>query len=220
MLNLFLINITFRRYYVDKVLNGTKFYGRILDIGGKKNNKRGNFRPPLHDIDQWEFLNIDATTNPDYCCSAEDIPLKDGFFDFIVMTEVAEHLYEPHKVINECSRLLKPQGKLVMTMPFLYPIHADPFDYQRWTPEKIKLELARSGFCNINVMPMGSVFAVIYDLIYFSLGPASSNRNSLINRLILKFIVKPSSVIFYILDNLYLDKSQFITTGFYVLAIK
>ena len=33
--------ITFRRYYLDKVLLDTKFYGKILDVGGKKDNEKG-----------------------------------------------------------------------------------------------------------------------------------------------------------------------------------
>jgi len=109
--------ITFRRHYLDKFLSGTRFYGRVLDIGGKKENKRGQFRPPLDKVENWEYLNIDETTNPDYFCSAESIPVKDETFDMVLMTEVLEHLEHPELVLAEAHRVLKKKGVLVATMP-------------------------------------------------------------------------------------------------------
>jgi SAM-dependent methyltransferase len=165
--------ITFRRHYLDKSLSSTTFKGKVLDIGGKKDNKRGSFRPPLNKVDSWEYLNTDDSTNPDYCCSAEDIPIDNEKFDIVLMAEVLEHLENPSKVLQEAYRITKFSGKIIATMPFLYPIHADPYDYQRWTPERIKLEFEKVGFTIEKIVPMGSVFAVIYDLLYVSLGMAS-----------------------------------------------
>ena len=138
--------LTFRRHYLDSVLFNANFKGSVLDIGGKKNNKRGNFRPPLDKVDSWKYLNNDASTNPDYCCSAEDIPIDSEQFDIVLIAEVLEHLENPSKVLQEAYRITKKSGKIIATMPFLYPIHADPYDYQRWTPEKIKLEFEKVGF--------------------------------------------------------------------------
>jgi len=42
-----MINNSFRRYYLDQFLLGTEFYGNVLDLGGKKEQKRGGFHPPL-----------------------------------------------------------------------------------------------------------------------------------------------------------------------------
>ena len=52
-------------------------------------------------------------------------------------------------------------------MPFLYPIHADPDDYQRWTDVKIKKVLKDYGFTSIKVTAMGGGLAVIFDLIRY-----------------------------------------------------
>ena len=128
--------ITFRRYYLDKVLSDIKFYGKVLDVGGKKENKRGTFRPPLDKIESWEYLNIDESTNPDYLCSADNIPVDDNTFDIVMLAEVIEHLENPIAVLNECYRVLKKDGKIVVTIPFLNALHADPYDFQRWTDVK------------------------------------------------------------------------------------
>ena len=212
--------ITFRRYYLDRLLLNQKYFGKVLDIGGKKDNKRGKFKPPLNDIKSWEYLNIDINTNPDYCCSADNIPVKDNTFDIIVMTEVMEHLERPTPVIKECYRVLKNSGKLIATMPFMYALHADPCDFQRWTNTKIRLELEKAGFTNIKIEPMGSLFAVIYDFLHVSLNMASKNKNAFKNKIIRKFIMPVLAKLFLWLDNKYMYKSKIITTGYYIEATK
>jgi len=212
--------LTLRRYYLDKKLLNASFIGKVLDIGGKKKNKRGKFRPPLDKVELWEYLNIDKTTDPDYCCSADNVPVPDNTFDVILLTEVIEHLQMPEQVLSESFRILKPGGKIIATIPFLYPIHADPYDFQRWTPEKIQMEFTKVGFKEINITSMGSLFAVIYDLLYVATGNASRNRNSLKIKLLRKVVMPFLAKIFMFLDKRYEYKGKWITTGFYVEAKK
>jgi len=212
--------ITFRRHYLDLMLMNHIFYGKVLDVGGKKSDKRGGFRPPLNAVESWEYLNTDASTDPDYCCSAEKIPVDEKKFDLILMAEVLEHLENPSQVLDEACRVLKPSGQIVATMPFLYPIHADPYDYQRWTPERIKLEFEKAGFTILKIDPMGSFFAVIYDLLFVSLGMASKNRRALKNRVINKFIMPIIAWTFMRLDKIYMYKAKRITTGYFIEAIR
>ena len=212
--------ITFRRYYLDAILSKVIFKGAVLDIGGKKDNKRGSFRPPLDKVVSWEYLNTDASTNPDYCCSAENIPIDNDKFDFVLMAEVLEHLENPSKVLQDAYRITKFSGKIIASMPFLYPIHADPNDYQRWTPERIKLEFEKVGFTIEKITPMGSLFAVIYDLLYVSLGMASKNRRALKIRIIRKFLMPLLAILFLPLDKYYDYKSKRITTGYFIVGIK
>lgn len=202
--------ITFRRYYLDKVLSDIKFYGKVLDVGGKKENKRGTFRPPLDKIESWEYLNIDESTNPDYLCSADNIPVDDNTFDIVMLAEVIEHLENPIAVLNECYRVLKKDGKIVVTIPFLNALHADPYDFQRWTDVKIENVFNKSGFKLINIKPMGGKVAVIYDLLNFSQTPTSFNTR------ILRKILKVISPIFKILDK----PNRFVTTGYFIEAKK
>ncbi len=210
--------ITFRRHHIDHFLINTKFYGKVLDVGGKKENKRGKFKPPIKSVESWEYLNIDKSTNPDYLCSADDIPTKNNTFDIILLTEVLEHLQNPIKVLKECKRVLKKDGKLIITMPFLYPKHADPEDYQRWTDYKLEKELKNLGFNYIAISPMGGMFAVIYDILYVSLGMASKNRSSFRNRAIRKFFMPILAKIFLWLDKKYEYKNRTITTGYHIEA--
>ena len=212
--------ITARRYYLDKALSEASFNGKVLDVGGKKDNKRGTFRPPLDKVKSWEYLNIDESTNPDYLCSADNIPVADSSFDVILLCEVLEHLEKPEDVLKECYRVLKKDGIIIITMPFLFPIHADPYDFQRWTSFKLDKEVTTIGFKNIVIIPMGSFFAVIYDLLYVAFGMASKNRSSFRNKLINYKILPFLGNFFIFLDSKYIYKSKIITTGYYIEASK
>lgn len=210
--------ITFRRYHLDLVMGKTEFYGRVLDVGGKKENRRGSFLPPLDQVDTWEYLNLDPQTHPDYLCSAESIPVADETFDIVVLAEVLEHLQNPERVLIEIYRVLKRGGIIVATMPFLFPVHADPYDFQRWTPAKLKIEFERPGFIIKQVECMGGVFAVIHDLLYCAMNNAQQNKTPFSIRL-LKKVFSYLKGLFQVLDT-YIGKSEIISTGYCVRAYK
>ncbi len=138
--------------------------GNVLDIGGTKNAKAGYF-----DIDRVSnkvsYLNIDPNTKPDYLCSAENIPIRENKFDTVILCEVLEHLENPVSAVHEAFRVLKPDGNIIITMPFLFKLHAEPNDYQRWTEYKLKKTLMEAGFSNIEIKRLGGFWSVLADLI-------------------------------------------------------
>lgn len=48
---------------------------------------------------------------------SKTIPFKDREFDFVFSIFVIEHVTEPHIFLNECYRILKPGGKLIILCP-------------------------------------------------------------------------------------------------------
>ncbi len=211
---------TQRRHLLDDFLNSEIpfMYGDILDIGGKKADKRGQFRPPLHKVSSWLYVNIDQSTKPDFCCSAESIPLPDESIDGFLLCEVLEHLENPEAVIKEIYRLLKPGGRGWITMPFLYQVHADPHDYQRWTNTKLDKVLREVGFSQIKIYPMGGVLAVIHDLWYSTLC-RSTKRGSFLNKVGF-YLWRYTSTWFRRLDKNFEYTQDYITTGWKLVATK
>ncbi len=61
------------------------------------------------------------------------VPLRDNSVDFIICEELVEHVPEAGRLIAEVHRMLKPGGHAYFAVPFLYPYHASPHDYTRWT---------------------------------------------------------------------------------------
>lgn len=157
-----------RRYFVDKFLfENIQIFpdsSKIIDIGGYQNKQRGFFSINKYNIDV-KTANIDNNTNPDILCDATNIPVADNTFDGAVITEVLEHVSNPEKMLEEARRIIKPGGQVLITVPFLYPQHADPYDYGRYTEsywrqlaDRLKFEIAKLEY-------QGNIYAVIADLI-------------------------------------------------------
>ena len=47
----------------------------------------------------------------------EHLPYKDNFFDFIICSEVIEHVSRPDLVVSEFNRVLKKNGRVLITTP-------------------------------------------------------------------------------------------------------
>jgi len=45
------------------------------------------------------------------------LPYKDNSFDYVILMEVIEHIYNPYFVISEISRILRKGGRLILSTP-------------------------------------------------------------------------------------------------------
>jgi SAM-dependent methyltransferase len=92
-----------------------------------------------------------------------DLPFGDNAFDSILALEVLEHVPNLRVAAAELYRVLKPSGLCLVSIPFLFRIHGDPYDYQRLTRSGLT-ELFSFGFYT-QVFSFGSRLHVISDLI-------------------------------------------------------
>ena len=162
------LSYSVRRYYVDKFFfeNINLFHkgAHVLDIGGKKKNKRGFFDVNNFNLNV-KYANIDKITEPDYICDASNIPVSANKFDGIILSEVLEHIEYPINVLKEVFRVLKPGGGLLICTPFLFHVHADPYDYARYTDYWYKKKLSEIGFNNILIKEQGHIFSLAGSLL-------------------------------------------------------
>ncbi len=138
----------------------------VLNLG----SGTSRIHPDIINVDLFEFKNVDVVG--DIC----DMPFKDMTVDGIVCDSVMEHVANSQGVLKEMSRILKPGGTLIVTVPFLYPYHSSPDDYFRWTEEGVRYALKEHGFSIEQVGmrggPMGSLHGVLMHVfaILFSFG--------------------------------------------------
>ena len=50
----------------------------------------------------------------------DELPFNENYFDFVTMSAVLEHLEKPIIILTEIERILKPKGKLLITVPTRY----------------------------------------------------------------------------------------------------
>ena len=113
----------------------------ILDIGcGRgfylKTISLYTFPQEIHGID----INREYLEKAKRICSDKRIKVKQGsiyklsyrdnYFDFIICSEVLEHLSDDEKALLEVKRVLKPSGFLIITVPkYNFPFLWDPLNW-------------------------------------------------------------------------------------------
>jgi SAM-dependent methyltransferase len=153
-----------RRQCIDRLLkdNESVYTGMVLDLGGRE---RGRFKIPESKIEKRVFADINPYYQPDILTDVTDMKnVPSESFDTVNAIELFEHVEHIEKGLAECYRVLKEGGKFILTTPFLFQIHADPSDYQRWTEVKWRKELEKKGFKILKLEITGRYFTVINDL--------------------------------------------------------
>jgi SAM-dependent methyltransferase len=108
-------------------------------------------------------------------CAADALPLAAGTADVALCTEVLEHVPDAGGALGELRRILKPGGLAVVTTPFLYPLHEEPWDFQRLTRYQIERAGQRAGFVVERLEVGGNeieVLATLWDRLWSNLLPA------------------------------------------------
>lgn len=139
--------------------------GRLLDVGCGK-------RPYSLIYDRWVDFSIGTevafsphgTHAADLICFAEYVPFPDRQFDTILCTEVLEHTQQPFQVMNELARLLKPGGHLILSVPFIYPIHEAPYDHWRFTAYGLAILCRDVGLELLCIQTKGGVVVTLFIL--------------------------------------------------------
>lgn len=84
-------------------------------------------------------------SRPDVFADAAALPIAARSLDAVVALEVIEHVRDPAAAFAEISRVLRSGGKLLLSIPFLYPVHDAPHDYQRLTMHGLCRDVTQAG---------------------------------------------------------------------------
>lgn len=146
--------------------------GRVLDYGCAEQPYRRFFGERV------EFIGADLPGNPaaDILIGTDGtLPLADDSVDAVLSTQVLEHVAEPATYLDECLRVLRPGGRLLLSTHGLMVYHPDPVDYWRWTAAGLERALSAAGFTVIHregLMGLGAVgLQFVQDAIYHRVHP-------------------------------------------------
>jgi SAM-dependent methyltransferase len=108
----------------EYLFEGSKYIGIDVEVSGRENYLK----------------------QPDLFYDGINIPFENEKFDLVFCTQVLEHVNDPFSLIREMYRVLKPNGKLIISLPFSWQEHEEPYDFFRFSSFGISHLLNMSGF--------------------------------------------------------------------------
>jgi SAM-dependent methyltransferase len=149
-----------------------KFKGKLLDVGCGIMPYRELILNTNKNVTSYIGLDFENSLDseysfgkPDFFWNGDIIPLEDNAVETIIATEFFEHCTEPEKIMKEILRVLKPDGVLFLTVPFIWNLHLVPYDEYRYTPFALKRHLLNAGYTNIEINALGGMDASLAQML-------------------------------------------------------
>ena len=180
----------------------TNLNGKLLDVGcGTKPYEN------ICNVDEYIGLEIDDEGNrqhnyADVFYDGKTIPFEDKSFDSILSNQVFEHVFNPNQFLKEINRVTKVGGRFLITVPFVWDEHEQPYDYARYSSFGLKHILAENGFEIIEHRKSNNGIEVIFQLINDYLYKVIMTENIYFNLLIIILLMAPINMAGLILSKL------------------
>lgn len=97
----------------------------------------------------------------DFFYDGKTFPFEDNKFDSVFSSEVLEHVFNPDVILDELHRVMKPGADIVLTCPFYWPEHEQPYDYARYSSFGLKSLFEKHGFEIVHYEKTGSYWECI-----------------------------------------------------------
>ena len=164
------LRISVRRKLLDADLDELRRYmsGKVLEVGAGHVGRRGEFKPPFDNAESWCYINLSRAQSPDVLGDVIYPPLRGGTFDCILCLEVLEYVREPGRALVAMRRLLRPGGRLILSVPFMHRMDTSN-DYWRFSTHGLVMLLTQAGFLVTEKKNQGAAFAVVVNILKYSL---------------------------------------------------
>jgi SAM-dependent methyltransferase len=171
----------------------------------------------ISNVSEYIGLEIDNESNrnnnyADYFYDGQVMPFKDKEFDSVMSNQVLEHVFNPDEFLKEINRVTKINGIFLITVPFVWDEHEQPYDYARYSSFGLKHILHKNGFEIIEQIKSNNGLEVIFQLINAYLYKITVTNNLYKNLFFTIIFMAPFNILGLILskllpknDDLYLD---------------
>jgi len=139
--------------------------GRLLDVGCGHKPYAPLFLPYVHEYVGLDLVESPAGNDADVIGSVSALPFDDASFDTVISTQVIEHVPEPHVMLREIARVLRPGGVVLVTAPFAWPLHEVPHDFQRFTRYGLEYLATAAGLTVDRVDERGGLWMMMTQLL-------------------------------------------------------
>ncbi|NLD73628.1 MAG: class I SAM-dependent methyltransferase [Chloroflexi bacterium] len=134
--------------------------GVLLDVGAGDVPYRSLL---AGQVDRHDTFDVEHRTDAlTYVGDIHDMHMvADNAYDTVLCLSVLEHVREPFRAIGELARILRPGGRLILTVPHLSRLHEEPHDYFRYTQYGLRSLLESAGLEEISIGAAGGLFAFL-----------------------------------------------------------
>jgi SAM-dependent methyltransferase len=138
--------------------------GNTLDVGAGTAKYKSFI---LAHVKSYLTTDIEAGPHIDYVEDATKLSFADNSFDTVFSFQTLEHVEKPDAMVSEIHRILKPAGTCIVTVPFLMPAHAYPYDFQRYTLQGLEVLFKKHDFTIVECESYGGLFSVLSEMLKF-----------------------------------------------------
>jgi SAM-dependent methyltransferase len=156
------------RIYQIHACKAIELKAKSIEFGAYK-EKNKNFSIYFKGDSQFIYSNFYNNTNKNYLKIdlTKRLKIKKNEFNNVIIMNVLEHLPNFSLTFKEINRVLKSNGSIIGSTPFIYPVHGAPNDYYRFTKEFFNMTLKKNKFKKIKINALGfGPFIASYNLIY------------------------------------------------------
>jgi SAM-dependent methyltransferase len=168
----------------------------ILDVGCGNKPYQHLFKDVRYIGLEIDSENSREQKRADYFYDGKLFPFEDKSFATVICNQVLEHVFEPEHLISEMSRCLKPGGKLLLTVPFVWDEHETPQDFARYSSFGLKYLIEKGNFKIVSQKKTISDVRVIFQLLSAYLYKVYINPKSRAQQIVLTaLLVFPINVV-------------------------
>lgn len=177
--------------------------GRTLDVGCGSKPYKDIFKD-THSYVGIEFDSPRARekSQADFFYDGQHFPFPDTSFDTVIATEVFEHIFNPDNFLTEIHRTITPGGTLLITCPFTWAEHEQPYDYARYSSFGLRHIVEKNGFKVIEDKKVGDAILTIFQLIACYINNKLSIKNYKIKLLFQIVCISPVTLCGLLLSQL------------------
>jgi SAM-dependent methyltransferase len=169
--------------------------GRLLDIGCGSQPYRSLFPGCSYaglDIDSPRTRSLGVA---DAFYDGHRFPFGDGQFDAVLCNQVLEHVFNPTEFLSEVRRVMVPGGRLLLTVPFVWDEHEQPWDYARYSSFGLRSLLEQHGFRVLRHRKLMADFSLLFQLANAYFYKVTVTRSATMNRLVAALLFGPLSLL-------------------------
>lgn len=172
----------------------------LLDVGCGTKPYKNLFKVSQYDGLEYSQEQYGRKNNAEYVYDGHRFPFENETYENVISNEVLEHVFNPDEFLSEINRVLKMNGNLLLTVPFVWDEHEQPYDFARYTSFAIKFLFEKYGFEIIEYRKSCNDLGVIFQLINDYIWKISIGKAKLHNLLLINFV----SSIFNILGIIFI----------------